>query len=233
MKQCEYPHFYIHGNFYREDFSIEQQQFKSRTYPKGSFLPVQNEDSENCCYYIRSGILELNFTDSGSNTKIAAFFGPHSIAPLLFDSCSTLIDSECNLKAFTDLEVVPILASEIRQYCLVSNPFAVHLLEESSCLIRSLLFQQMDLSYASSFTRICDILLLLFWDFNPEDQIIPVSQADLADIAGCSRAQVERTVQQLRKEEIIQSGRKQILIRDRQKLETYCSDYLKSKTGYW
>ena len=229
MKQPEYPHFYIHGNFQREDFTMDQLQFESRYYQKGSLLPVHSEDMEYYCYYIRSGILELNFTNSGSNTKIAAFFGPHSIAPVIFDSHYTLIDSECSLKAFTDLEVVTLYVSDVKQYCMVSNQFSLHLLEESSSLIRSLLFQQMDLSYASSFTRVCDILLLILKDFQSVDNIVPLSQSELSDIAGCSKVQVERALQQLRKEEIIISGRNQISVVDVHQLLNYCSDYLKTE----
>ena len=74
---------------------------------------------------------------------------------------------------------------------------------------------------------ICDILFLLLNDFKPEDQILPISQTDLSNIAGCSKVQVERALQQLRKEEIILSGRNQITIKDCKKLMNYCSDYLK------
>ena len=229
MKRTEYPHLYIHDHFCREDFTLDQLQFESKYYQKGSLLPVHSEDMEYYCYYIRSGIIELNFTNSGSNTKIAAFFGPHSIAPVIFDSQFTLIDSECSLKAFTDLEVVTLYISDVKQYCMINSQFALHLLEESSSLIRSLLFQQMDLSYASSFTRVCDTLLMILNDFQPADHVVPLSQSELSDIAGCSKVQVERALQQLRKEEIILSGRNQITVTDIHRLINHCSDYLKAE----
>ena len=54
-------------------------------------------------------------------------------------------------------------------------------------------------------------------------QQIPLTQAELASIAGASQAQMERSIKILRKEEILDTSRKRITILNPQKLLAHCT----------
>ena len=52
-------------------------------------------------------------------------------------------------------------------------------------------------------SRVCDILYLYLTKVQPKEPVIPLSQGELAKIAGASQAQMERCVQILKKEEVL------------------------------
>ena len=63
-------------------------------------------------------------------------------------------------------------------------------------------------------SRVCDILYLYLTKVQPKEPVIPLSQGELAKIAGASQAQMERCVQILKKEEVLATSRKQLAILD-------------------
>ena len=71
--------------------------------------------------------------------------------------------------------------------------------------------------------RICDILYHYLTKVHPLSAKIPLSQSELASIAGASTAQMERSIRILKKEGILDTSRKQIEILDEEKLLAHCT----------
>ena len=67
-------------------------------------------------------------------------------------------------------------------------------------------------------SRVCDFLYLYLTKVQPKEPVIPLSQGELAKIAGASQAQMERCVQILKKEEVLATSRKQLAILDEKKI---------------
>lgn len=74
-------------------------------------------------------------------------------------------------------------------------------------------------------------LLVLFKRFcffpSSRERGSPLSQGELAKIAGASQAQMERCVQILKKEEVLATSRKQLAILDEKKLLAHCTPGLR------
>ena len=82
-------------------------------------------------------------------------------------------------------------------------------------------------NFAPCLSRVCDILYLYLTKVQPKEPVIPLSQGELAKIAGASQAQMERCVQILKKEEVLATSRKQLTILDDKKLLAHCTPGLR------
>lgn len=102
------------------------------------------------------------------------------------------------------------------------------MLRENCDFIGYMFFDTINQTFEPCLSRICDILYLYLIKVQPVRDQIPLSQAELAKIAGASRAQLERSIQILKKEEILTVSRRQILILNREKLLAHCTLGLRS-----
>lgn len=84
-------------------------------------------------------------------------------------------------------------------------------------------FDSINQTFEPCLARICDILYLYLTKVNPSEPKIPLSQSELASIAGASQAQMERSIKILKKEGTLGTLRKQIIILDEGKLLVHCT----------
>ena len=101
--------------------------------------------------------------------------------------------------------------------------FAGELLMENCDFIGYMFFDSINQTFKPCLARICDILYLYLTKVPPMSEKIPLSQTELASIAGASHSQMERAIQILKKEEILQTSRKQIEIINKEKLLEHCT----------
>lgn len=84
-------------------------------------------------------------------------------------------------------------------------------------------FDSINQTFEPCLARICDILYLYLTKVHPASSRIPMSQTELASLAGASQAQMERSIKILKKEGILNTSRKQITILDQSKLLAHCT----------
>ena len=109
-----------------------------------------------------------------------------------------------------------------------NGDFAGELLRENCDFIGYMFFDTINQTFEPCLARICDILYLYLTKIHPTKAQIPLSQTELANIAGASQAQMERSIKILKKEEILDTSRKRITVLDSEKLLAHCTFGMRS-----
>lgn len=226
MKNYAVPKLYLTDYINNFEEKIKKYHLKTKTYKYGEVL-TSSDTLNNTAHFIRSGMVHLSITHSSGNTKSLTFFGSNTIFPFGTVAKDTLIDYEVVLRAFTDAEICSFSYSQLRQMCMDDGTFAAELLEESNDFTGYLFYNDLNTAYASSYVKVCDILYLYLFHVCPIDASIPVTQDELAHLAGISKAQLERVLKELRDKNIIKTSRKRIIIPDHRLLFAECSYTLK------
>lgn len=165
-------------------------------------------------YLIIEGRIEVTFIDGDGNTVIAHVAGPGEVMGeveiLSGKTCAATCRTYPNtrLLSFT----APLLMQHVRTELILKN-FA--------CILHGRLMRDNRLQAIAQFypaeARIC----LHLWRMAGEEITdIPISQAQLALLAGCSRQTVNRTLAQLRDNRIIELRRGIIRVLDAQRLSS-------------
>lgn len=208
---------------YLNDFEdmILQYDVKCKKIEKGSYL-TQYGTINNTAYYIKSGIIHLSLGHE-QGKKSLNMFGPGTIFPVGVEVHEFRVEYEMIIQAITDVEVFQMAYPTLKKIAGEHGDFAGELLRENCDFIGYLFFDTINQTFEPCLARICDILYLYLTKVNPASFRIPLSQTDLSSLAGASQAQMERSVHILKKEGILDTSRKQIIILDKDKLLAHCT----------
>lgn len=205
-------------------YDVQKKEIK-----KGSYL-TQYGVINNAAYYIKSGIIHLSLGHE-QGKKSLNLFGPGTIFPIGVEIHEFRVEYEMIIQAITDCNVLKMSYPTLKKIATENGSFAGELLKENCDFIGYLFFDSINQTFEPCLARICDILYLYCTKVYPNSNKIPFSQAELANIAGASRAQMERSVHILKKEGIIDTQRKQILILDLDKLFAHCTIGMRSNAN--
>lgn len=184
----------------------------------------------NTAYYIRKGIMHLSLGhDKG--VKGLTFFGPGTLFPIGVERHEVRGEYEMILTAMNDLEAYTFSYPKLKQMVKENGPLGAAILKQNCDFIGYLFFDTINTAFESSVSRIADVFYLYLDKINPHQDVISLSQEDIAQLTGVSLAQVERVVQILRKDDVLQTGRRKILILDRRSLLDHCSSGMKMFIG--
>ena len=117
------------------------------------------------------------------------------------------------IQALTDCEVYKMSYPTLKKIATENGTFAGELLRENCDFIGYMFFDSINQTFEPCLARICDILYLYLTKSTALCEI-PLSQSELASIAGASTAQMERSISDPEKEGILDTSRKQIEILD-------------------
>lgn len=219
------PCIYLNGYMSAFEDYVRERADGFKKVEKGSFL-TQYGVVNNTAYYIKSGIVHLSLGhDEG--IKGLTFFGPGTIFPIGVELHKVRAEYEMILQAMTDLEVFWISYPGLKKMVQDDGKFAGELFRENCDFIGYLFFDTINTTFESSLKRICDVLYLYLDKINPDQDRISLSQEELAELTGISKAQTERAIQYLRNKKIIRTGRRQITVTDRESLLKLCTDGMK------
>lgn len=219
-----HPSLYHAGHLRDFDTMAARYSLQHRFYPKGSILTTAGQIN-NTAYYICSGLLHLSLTHSSGKRKGVVLFGHGTVFPIGVVPHENPIDYEMVLTAVTDVWVYAFSYPVLRRMCVENGEFAAQLLEENCDFIGYLFYQDMNQSYNSTYTRICDILYLYDQTLQEASEL-SLTQAELAELAGTSVPQLERVLKSLRAAGIIETARKRFVVKDPVLLLAQCSDDL-------
>ena len=118
------------------------------------------------------------------------------------------------IQALTDCEVYKMSYPTLKKIATENGTFAGELLRENCDFIGYMFFDSINQTFEPCLARICDILYLYLTKVHPLSAKIPLSQSELATIAG---------FRILKKEGILDTSRKQIEILDEEKLLAHCT----------
>ena len=214
----------IYLSAYIRDFSDKESRYglTRRKIKKGELLTVPGTIN-NTTHFIHRGMMHLSLTHHSGNVKSLVFYGPNTIFPLGVVPHETPIGYEMELRAFTDMEVTSFPYGTLRRMCVEDGELAAEILEQNCDFISYLFYQDMNRAYTSTPEHVCDILYLYLLNVQPRDNIIPLSQSELASLVGISRSQIERILKSLREKQVIATLRGGIQIMDLRRLHEACS----------
>lgn len=192
-----------------------------RTIPKDTYL-TQYGVINNTAYYIKSGIIHLSLGHE-QGKKSLTMFGPGTIFPVGVEIHEFRVEYEMILQALTDCEVYSFSYPTLKAMAMENGAFAGELLRENCDFIGYMFFDSINQTFEPCLARICDILYLYLTKIHPVSNTVPLSQADLASMAGASQPQMERSIRILKKEGILDTCRKQMIILDAGKLLMHCT----------
>lgn len=220
------PSIYLANYLNQFEPLLQNYDVQKRTFKKGEFL-TRHGVINNTAYFIKDGIIQLSLGhDQGE--KSLNLFGPGTIFPVGVEVHEFWIEYEMILQAFSDVEAYSMPYPTLKKIAVENGTFAGELLRENCDFIGYVFFDTINQTFEPCLARICDILYLYLTKVQPAEPTIPLSQAELAKIAGASQAQMERSIKILKKEEILTTSRKRITILDEKKLRAHCTLPLRS-----
>ena len=155
--------------------------------------------------------------------KSLNMFGPGTIFPVGVEIHEFRVEYEMIIQALTEVEVYKFSYPTLKKMVQEHGDFAGELLRENCDFIGYMFFDSINQTFEPCLARICDILYLYLTKVHPASSRIPMSQTELASLAGASQAQMERSIKILKKEGILNTSRKQITILDQSKLLAHCT----------
>lgn len=229
------PSIYLANYLNEFETLIQTYDVTKKCFKKGDYL-TQYGTINNTAYYIKSGALHLALGHE-QGRKSLCLFGPGTIFPIGVEIHEFRAEYEMILQAFSDLEVYRISYPTLKKLAQENGRFAGELLRENCDFIGYMFFDSINQTFEPCLARICDILYLYLIKVGAPRDRIPLTQAELASIAGASRAQMERSVKILRKEGILETLRGYLEIRDREKLLAHCTlgmqdNVIREETAY-
>lgn len=208
---------------YLNDFEdmILKYDVQKKLLKKGSYL-TQYGVINNTAYYIKSGVIHLSLGHE-QGKKSLNMFGSGTIFPVGVEIHEFRVEYEMIIQAMTDCEVYQMSYPTLKKIAVENGNFAGELLRENCDFIGYMFFDSINQTFEPCLARICDILYLYLTKVHPASNKIPLSQSELASIAGASQAQMERSVRILKKEGILDTSRKQLVVLDSEKLLAHCT----------
>lgn len=215
------PSIYL-ANYLNEYESLILKYDVTKKYiKKGEYL-TQYGVINNTAYYIKSGAIHLSLGHE-QGKKSLCLFGPGAIFPIGVEIHEFRAEYEMIIQAFSDIEVYTMLYPTLKKIVQENGMFAGELFKENCDFMGYMFFDSINQTFEPCLRRICDILYLYLIKVQPDKDMLPLSQAELANIAGTSQAQMERSLKILRKEEVLLTSRKQMTVLDRKKLLAHCT----------
>jgi CRP/FNR family transcriptional regulator, cyclic AMP receptor protein len=191
---------------------------------KGGESVFHEGDESDTCYVIRVGHVRVVRKHSDGRTLTLATMGPGEIFGEL-----AIFDRErrsATVEALDDLEVVAILAGDLRGMLRRHPDIAIKLLAALSRRLRETNERLTRQSFQTVQSRVAAVLAELVAASRSEgatesDVLITATQSDLAQLAGSSRESASRFLAVLERAGIITQGRGRLTVHDPGALERY------------
>jgi CRP-like cAMP-binding protein len=181
-------------------------------------------DESDTCYVVRSGHVRAVREHTDGRTLTLATLGPGEIFGEL-----AIFDQErrsATVEALDDIEVVAILAADMRRMLGRHPDIAVKLLAALSRRLRETNERLTRQSFQTVQSRVAHVLAELVASSRSEgaeerNVLITATQSDLAQLAGSSRESASRFLAVLERAGVITQGRGRLTVHDPAALERY------------
>lgn len=181
-------------------------------------------DESDTCYVVRSGHVRAVREHTDGRTLTLATLGPGDIFGDL-----AIFDQErrsATVEALDDIEVVAILAADMRRMLGRHPDIAVKLLAALSRRLRETNERLTRQSFQTVQSRVAHVLAELVASSRSEgaeerNVLITATQSDLAQLAGSSRESASRFLAVLERAGVITQGRGRLTVHDPAALERY------------
>ncbi len=194
-----------------------------RTFSAGESV-FREGDRSDTCYVVRSGHVRAVREHTDGRSITLATLGPGDI----FGELAIFDEEErsATVEALEDIEVIAILAGDMRRMLREHPNIAVKLLAALSRRLRETNERLTRQSFQTVQSRVASVLAELVASARSEgsperDVLITATQSDLAQLAGSSRESASRFLAVLERAGIITQGRGRLTVHDPGALERY------------
>jgi len=225
------PKYYFEGDFsaFAPLFADGSYAAAKREFAAGDLVSAQNETLRKG-YFIVSGILQLKIGTEIGQERTLALFGPGSIFPIGMNEHHYRMEYAMVERALTALEVYEFSYTELRRMADEHIELANRMIEHY-CDLTSFLFYDLSLSsYGNAMVKVANVLYALDGKMG-KGGTIPLSQTQIAEVAGISRVQVARAYRTLASEGIVSAMRNGVKVLDRAALAPFCGEGLLGQDG--
>lgn len=205
----------------REELEHLSRITSRRTYEKHTFVFVEGESRE-AVFFIQDGTIKTYKVDKDGNEQVMSLLQKGDMFPHIgfFDDSPYPATAEVIQKA--DLLVMRI--DDFDQLLMEKPQIAIKVMKMMGRKILQLQERLQELISSDVFRRVIHMLLRLANEYGEKrnDGVyigLPMTNRDIANMVGTSRESVNRTLNQLRKENLLEIDRKGILIYDLKALQ--------------
>lgn len=214
--------------FFSEDFRSFQDYFFSqphrrRTFARGDYLWRPERPFESV-HYILSGVSQNYVEHENGRRKIISFHGPGTLFPG-YHRQDYKIERSLITRALSPMEVLEFSKEEFRLMFAHNGDLSAAVVEWYAMYVNLLLYDTAHQEYNSSFLKLCNLLYLLADSpVGGRQGVLNLTQDDLADLLGISRANLTRGLTQLRRQGILRTRRGLVELLDLPALAQCCSE---------
>ena len=214
--------------FFSEDFRSFQDYFFSqphrrRTFARGDYLWRPERPFESV-HYILSGVSQNYVEHENGRRKIISFHGPGTLFPG-YHRQDYKIERSLITRALSPMEVLEFSKEEFRLMFAHNGDLSAAVVEWYAMYVNLLLYDTAHQEYNSSFLKLCNLLYLLADSpVGGRQGVLYLTQDDLADLLGISRANLTRGLTQLRRQGILRTRRGLVELLDLPALAQCCSE---------
>lgn len=214
--------------FFSEDFRSFQDYFFSqphrrRTFSRGDYLWRPERPFESV-HYILSGVSQNYVEHENGRRKIISFHGPGTLFPG-YHRQDYKIERSLITRALSPMEVLEFSKEEFRLMFAHNGNLSAAVVEWYAMYVNLLLYDTAHQEYNSSFLKLCNLLYLLADSpVGGRQGVLYLTQDDLADLLGISRANLTRGLAQLRRQGILRTRRGLVELLDLPALAQCCSE---------
>lgn len=214
--------------FFSEDFRSFQDYFFSqphrrRTFARGDYLWRPERPFESV-HYILSGVSQNYVEHENGRRKIISFHGPGTLFPG-YHRQDYKIERSLITRALSPMEVLEFSKEEFRLMFAHNGNLSAAVVEWYAMYVNLLLYDTAHQEYNSSFLKLCNLLYLLADSpVGGRQGVLNLTQDDLADLLGISRANLTRGLTQLRRQGILRTRRGRVELLNLPALAQCCSE---------
>ncbi|WP_366921972.1 Crp/Fnr family transcriptional regulator [Metallumcola ferriviriculae] len=194
-----------------------------RPYRKGMFIFMESEPGD-ALFFVQQGRIKLSKTLADGREHILHFVGEGQIFAevLLFDDGPYPATAE----VMTDATIGIIRNKDLDIFLRTHPDTSLKILKVMSRRLRKAQMQIRDLALKDTFGRLMSTLVKLAGEYGKETEEgllidISLSQQELANMIGASRETVSRSLNDLKKSNVIDFNRQCILIKNMEKLKMW------------
>lgn len=216
------PAYIFSGDFSGFEEYFLSQPHLNRSFQRGDYLWKPDEPFGKI-HYIREGIIQNFLEHDSGRKKIISFHGSGTVFPGYHRKNYKIENSLVSVALF-DTEVLEFTKEQFSRMFHSNPKLQDRVIDWYSSYSNLLLFEAAHQDYNSSLVKLCNLLYLLLVSENGrKNDLGEITQDTLADILGISLVNITRGLTQLRKEQVIATGRKQITVLDAEALIKHCS----------
>ncbi|MDN5308544.1 MAG: hypothetical protein PWP16_1907 [Eubacteriaceae bacterium] len=212
--------------YFTDDFSEFEEYFK--TIKIGTRSYKKNEDVNGFgkamdeMYYILSGTMAGSFLHESGNVKTSAFYGKGYLAPLYFPGENKILLS-FSFTAVTDLTVYVFDRKAFSKYINANEKLNIAMYE---AYIKLVSLQSLELSiqlFSTGLEKISNFFYIYLKNTREMDNKLPFNQYEIGDFVGLNRANVAKYLKILRDQDVIETHRNYVIVKNMEKLKELCS----------